>query len=240
MSVPEEIYVLGKQLRLLQPPEGFRTSIDAVLLAAACPAKEGESILDLGCGIGTAGLCVLTRIPGVNLTGIDIQGNHIDLAIQNAAANHLSDQCTFNISDIRDYTSDRFNHVICNPPYLESGAHLRSPSQEKATAKGLEDAALQDWLNCGHRNLKSGGSLTIIHRADHTDKIIHALGRRFGALQIIPLWPKAGQTAKRVIIRAIKDRKSPATLHAGLTLHQNNGEYTKEAENVLRNAEALF
>lgn len=243
MSSTQEIYVLNKRLKLRHSAAGFKTSIDSVLLAAACPAKAGDHVLDMGCGVGGAGLCVLTRIDGVQLTGVEIQKDHAELARYNAKTNDKGEACEFICSDIRDYNNENtFHHVICNPPYLEAGAHLRSPSIEKATAMGHDDkdVSVKDWIDVAYNAMKSNGSLSMIHRADKTDKIITALGKRFGAVEIIPLWPRQGEDAKRVIIRAIKHRKSPARLHAGLILHDENGEYTEAAEKILRGARALL
>lgn len=246
----DEITVLGGRVKLCHIPGSLKASIDSVLLAASCPAKPGSKILDLGCGVGTAGLCVLNRVENTELTGIDIQDDHIEMAEHNAALNALSERSTFSTQSIMDYvrylegsaTKPYFDHVICNPPYLDAGAHLTSLHAKKQTAIGQseEGAALQDWLDCALRNLKNGGSFTIIHRADHTDKIIQGLGKRFGAIEIIPFWPKSGQPAKRVIIRALKNRQSPAHLHPGLTLHEEDGSYTKETEEILRNAAPLL
>ena len=134
-----------------------------------------------------------------------------------------------------------------NPPYLEGGKHLRSPHPEKATAMGHQESghaentySLKQWIDAAHFNLKSNGSMTIIHRADCVDTILRDMGKRFGAVELIPLWPKLGVNAKRVIIRAIKDRRSPMTLHAGLTLHDEEGEYTPEANDILREAKGLL
>lgn len=248
MQEPEEITVLNKTIRLLQPVDGFRTSLDSVMLAAACPAQGGDHILDLGCGVGGAGLCVLRRVPGTKLTGIDIQADHIDLALRNAALNSMNSRTAFHPQNILDYvklikqenTPPAFDHVILNPPYLEDGTHTPSPRPAKAAAHAHQkEVSLQDWLDAGFYALKSGGSLTIIHRADQSDKIIQGLGKRFGALEIIPLWPRTGQEAKRVIIRARKDRKSPARLHPGLVLHLENGDYTPEADAILRGGAAI-
>jgi tRNA1(Val) A37 N6-methylase TrmN6 len=239
-ETPEEIYVLNRRVRLLQPARGFRTSLDSVMLAAACKAETAENILDLGCGVGGAGFCVLHRVPGARLTGIDIQDDHIDLARSNIALNQMENRARFECMDIRDDIGERFDHVICNPPYMEAGTHTPSPSERKAMAHGHGETILQDWLDAGFRALKSGGSFTIIHRADQADKIILGLGRRFGAVEIIPLWPRQGEQAKRLVIRAIKDRKSPATLHAGLVLHKADGGYTEDTENILRNGAPLL
>lgn len=264
----QEIYVLNKRLKLRHSATGFKTSMDSVLLAAACPAVEGDHILDMGCGVGGAGLCVLTRVAGAKLSGVEIQGEHAELARQNAEANNMAERAEFITADIQGFRREKaFHHIICNPPYLEAGKHLRSPSEEKATAMGgvaytphptsgkaqapnlsypsplakgggvgggIDNPVLKDWIDTAHFCLKSNGSFTMIHRADKIDKIILGMGKRFGALEIIPLWPKAGQDAKRVIVRAIKDRKTPTSLKAGLILHNEDGSYTDRTEHILR------
>ena len=236
MASLEPIYVLDKRVQLLQTAAGFRTSIDSVLLAAACPAKKGDHVLDMGCGVGSAGLCVLWRVPGVKLTGVEIQRESAELAAQNAALNGMADRCAFIQSDIRAFRGLGFNQVICNPPFLEAGTHNASPSESLAIARGHADAelTLKHWADAAHKALKSGGGFTMIHRADHTDKIVQALGARFGAVEIIPLWPHTGEAAKRVIVRAVKGRKTGCNLHPGLILHQDDGEYTPAAQDILR------
>ncbi len=238
---PDEIHVLDHRVRLLQPRGGFRTSLDSVMLAAACPVQSGETLLDLGCGVGGAGFCVLARISGAHLTGVDIQPDHIDLAVKNIALNDMKERASFITGDIRSLSVKEFDHVICNPPYLDAGTHTPSPSAPKATAlyHAKEDRSVKDWVEAGFRNLKNGGSFTVIHRADHTDRIVQSFGKKFGAVEIIPLWPRTGEAAKRVIIRALKNRKTPAKIHAGLVLHNADGSYTEQADKVLRGGEAI-
>jgi tRNA1(Val) A37 N6-methylase TrmN6 len=233
-----KIHLLDKQLQLEQPTGGFQTSIDAVLLAAACPVKAGQSVLDLGCGVGAAGLCVAKRVPDIVLTGVELLEREASLARDNAKTNGFA--ANIMCTDIRDYEGERVDHVICNPPYLEDGAHLKSPDSAKASAMGHDETMLEDWIAAAHRNVKSKGSFTMIHRADMLDKILIALGKKFGATEIIPLWPKEGREAKRIIIRTYKDRKSPLKLHAGLLLHKENGDYTAPAEEILRQIRPLY
>tara|TARA_B100001989_G_scaffold92681_1_gene64533 strand:- start:3721 stop:4467 length:747 start_codon:yes stop_codon:yes gene_type:complete len=241
------IHVLDKKLALRQAPQGFRTSLDSIMLAASCPAKSGQSILDLGCGVGSAGLCVLWRVKDTTLTGIDIQGDHIEISKENAALNHMNDRTTFTQGDIRTLETTKADHIICNPPYQESGKHLQSPSSAKATAIGHinEDITLQDWITCAFNHIKGQGSLTLIHEAGRLDDILHALyskngGKRFGNIEIFPLWPKDSTPAKRAIIRAWKHKKSESIIHNGLILHNEDGSYTREADNILRDGKALF
>lgn len=248
MNTPQEIHVLDKKLRLLQPTHGFRTSMDTVLLAAACQAQAGENILDLGCGVGAAGLCVLWRVPDARLTGLDIQAAHIDLARQNAALNSRQFHAQFIVGDVRDWAVHRdhykpeFDHVLCNPPFLEAGTYTASPREERACALGHDgqaDIELKTWIDAAFYNLKSNGCLTLIHRADHLDKILLALVPRFGGMEIIPLWPRAGEAAKRVIVRAVKNSHAPCTMHPGLVLHEADGAYTQNADALLRTGVAL-
>jgi tRNA1(Val) A37 N6-methylase TrmN6 len=98
---------------------------------------------------------------------------------------------------------------------------------------------VQDWVDAGFHNLKPGGSLTLIHRADYTDKILQALGRKFGAVEIIPLYPKAEREAVRVIIRAVKDRRTPARICPAIVLHEESGTYTHAADAILRDGAAI-
>jgi tRNA1(Val) A37 N6-methylase TrmN6 len=241
MTQPEEIFVLDRRVRLLQPPGGFRTSLDSVMLAAACPAQAGERVLDMGTGVGGAAFCVLARVPGAAVTGVEVQSLYHGLAVRNIALNGAEGRADFILADIRDFEAEApFDHVICNPPYLDAGTHTRSPDEGRSIALGHRDEAMgvKDWIDAGFRLLKSNGTLAVIHRADTVDKIVAALGRRFGATEIIPLWPRAGENAKRVIVRAVRDRRSPATLRAGIVLHEGEG-YTAAAERILRDAQAI-
>ncbi len=241
------IHVLNRSLSLLQAPEGFRTSMDSVMLAAACPIKPEQTVLDLGCGVGSAGLCVLKRVPQTQLTGIDIQNDHIELSRKNAINNNMEERTSFLCADIRnDLEIATFDHIICNPPYKRAGAHKHSPSPSKAQAMGhLEDSSnLQSWITRAWHHIKGQGSLTIVHEAEQADSIIHALysengRRRFGAVEIIPLYPKADTPAKRVLIRAYKHKKAGTTIHPGIIMHEADGSYTKKANDILRHMASL-
>lgn len=237
-----EIHVLNHKVRLLQPEKGFRTSLDSVFLAAACPAGAGDRVLDMGSGVGGASFCLLWRVPGCHVTGVEIQEGHATMARANILLNQREGRAEFIASDIAAYRSvTPYDHVICNPPYLEAGTYTPSVSEERALALGHEgrETTLQDWIDAGFTHLRSGGSLTLIHRADMTDKIITGLGKRFGAVEIIPLYPRTGEEAKRVIVRAVKDRRSPARLHAGLILHNADGSYTAAADAILRDGSPI-
>lgn len=241
---PPDVYVLKGRLRVNQPEKGgLRTSLDTVMLAAACLAKPGDHILDLGCGVGAAGLCVLARVPGTTLSGVDIDPDLINLAKQNAEVNGVRDASKFWVADVLDpafAVAELVDHVICNPPYLRAGTYTISPDETRARALGHQgrDADLEKWLRAAHRVLKSRGTLTIIHRADYLDQILAGLGPRFGATEIIPLWPRAGADAKRVIVRTVKDRQASVTLRAGIILHEGQ-DWSEDARAILEDMISL-
>lgn len=245
MTDTKSITLLNGRVKLNVTAGDFQPGLDSVMLAAACPAKRGHHVLDLGCGIGSAGLCLAARVPDIHLSGIDVQPHMIERAKENAALNNI-ENVTFTNACISAYLTPengtpQFDHIICNPPFLQNGNHIPSPHQSRAIANAhMDETSLSDWIKAAFNLLKSGGSFTIIHRADHLDQIIAALGKSFGATEIIPLWPKSGVQAKRVIIRTIKHRQSPATIHYGLVLHKSDGEYTIEANDILNGETGLF
>lgn len=244
-EVVENTILRGK-LKLLQPKVGFHAAIDTVFLAAAVPVKDRQHVLDIGCGVGSAGLSVTLRNNTIQLTGIDIQQELIDLALQNAALNDMSDRCRFfqgTVLTDKNVPDNAFHSVMMNPPYQEAGTHVPSPKKIKAFSHGEDasGAALTDWVKYAHRKLKQGGFLTMIHRADRLDDVILSLTSRrwFGSLVIYPLYPHAGENARRVIVRARKERYAAATLKSGMVIHEKNGTYTSDAEKILGAAEVI-
>lgn len=213
--------------------------------AFAGVAKQWK-MLDIGCGVGTIGLCVLARNKSISLTGLDIQAELIDLARQNALLNGVEDQSRFfhgSLLNEKLIEDNQFNVVVMNPPYMESGTHTPSPEKIKAAShgEGASGASLADWVKYAHRKLKQGGHLSIIHRADRLDDVILELEKKnwFGSVVVYPMWSHTGEDAKRVIIQARKERYAPLILKAGIVIHCEDGKYTKEADAVLSDAAAI-
>lgn len=235
--------LLDGRVRLRQPARGYRAAIDPVFLAAAVPARAGERVIDLGCGAGAAALCLLTRVAGVEVTGLELQGEMARLAAANAELNGLSARFRVLQGDIlappADLEPGFFDRVMLNPPYLAAAAGRPAESPARATATREGEARLADWLRTAIRLLRPKGSLAVIHRADRLDAILAACRGQVGDVRIFPLWSAAGQPAKRVVVTAQKAVATPLTLTAGLVLHGAGGGFTPAAEAVLRGAEGL-
>ena len=240
-AAPKEISedrFLGGRLVVRQFRDGFRAGLDAVMLAAAVPATAGDEVLELGSGAGTASLCLAARVPGARITGTDIESDLVGLANGNATANAMGERVVFVTVDVLDLPADMrrdFDHVICNPPFHDAAGET---SPDAARALALQDVgALADWLTVGMKRTISGGTFTTILRADRLGEALAALPET--GVRIFPLWPHAGELAKRVIVQVKKGARSPLALLHGLVLHAGDGTYTAEADAVLRGEAVL-
>ncbi len=224
---------LDGRLIVRQPVKGFRAGLDAVMLAAAVEAKAGETLLELGAGAGTASLCLAARVGDCAITGIEIDPALVELANANAAANGMEARVHFIRGNALDPPKQDFDHVFANPPFHEGE---RSPDEMRARA--LQDEGhLADWLRAGLRRTKSNGTFTAILSASRLGEALNAVPHR-GA-QVIPLWPRAGEEAKRAILRIRKGSRARLSFLHGLVLHLADGRYTREAEAVLRGLKSI-
>jgi len=234
--------ILGGRVVLRQPAAGYRAAIDPVLLAAAVPAKAGAHVLELGCGAGAAALSLAARMPDVRVTGLERDPEMARLCQANIDANAMGDRATVFAGDLLDpppqIASGGFDHVMANPPYLEPARADVSPDPGRRAANAEGGATLTDWVAAALAAVKRKGWITLIHRADRLDTLIAAFAGQAGGLTFLPLWPKAGVSAKRVIIRARKGVQSPSVMLPGLILHENSG-YTAATEAILRDAAPL-
>ena len=226
---------LDGRVKVTQSESGFRSGLDAVMLAAAVPAVAGQAALELGAGAGTASLCLAARVSGLSITGVERDENLVALARDNAAANSV--ECTFVAADIFALPAELkrdFDQVFANPPFHGEGQ--TSPDAARAAAL-MDGGQLCDWLKLGLQRTVSGGFFTAILRADRLPEALAALPEK--GVSVFPLWPKTGAAAKRVIVQARKGSRSPFSLLTGLVLHRQDGSWTDEAEAVLRRGSAL-
>jgi len=227
-------------LRLRQPKSGHRAGHDAMLLAAATPARPGDRVVDFGAGVGAAGLAVARRVAGIGLVLVEIDAGLAELARGNAAANGLladvmvldvtSDASTFAAAGLLPDSADV---VLMNPPFNDQARHRASPDKAREIAHVATPATLASWVHASRRILKSGGVLSLIWRADGLAEVLAALDRGFGSLAILPVHGDPAAPAIRVLIRAIKGGRAPAELHPALMLNDESALPNKEVQAIL-------
>jgi tRNA1(Val) A37 N6-methylase TrmN6 len=240
---------LGGRISVLQPKQGHRSGSDAVWLAASVEARAGERVLDVGAGVGVAGLCLLARTPELEVTAVEMESGLCALAAENAVRNDVAGRFKVIEADItapvealaaKGLTREGYAHVIANPPYHIAGTVRPAPDESRAFAHVMGDGALEDWMRFLASMAAPKGCLTLIHRPDSLTMLLKLLERRFGDVAVFPLYPRAGEAATRIILRGRKgSRRGGVTLLQGLVLHEPDGCYTPKVEAVLREGEAL-
>lgn len=239
---------LGGQLQILQTKRGSRAGVDAVFLAAACPARAGERVLELGAGSGVVSLAIARRVDGVSAAGVEIDPGLCDLANRNAERNGLANRADFHCGDVTGPASplmaeglapDSFDHAVANPPFHVAANVRLSPDAALRRAHALEDGALERWIKSMAVFVKPGGSATIIHRADALPELLRYCANRFGALTVFPLFPRRGEPASRIMLQGRKGSRAPMSLLPGLVLHEGNNTFTPSARAILRDGGRL-
>lgn len=236
---------LGGRVRLWQPRAGYRAGVDPVLLAASVPARDGQSVLELGCGAGAAIQCLMARVPGLRATGVELQPAYAALARRNADQNA---DCVVVEADLtalpQELRQKQYDQVIANPPYYRSGAHSPASDAGRQIALG-ENTPLDHWIDIAARRLAPRGYLHMIQKADRLPDMLSACSGRLGSVEVLPLSPRANRAAELVILRARKGGRAAFRLHAPLVLHagdkhiEDGESYTPLVSAVLRDGTAL-
>ena len=236
---------LGGRLHVLQPRRGSRAATDPVLLAASVPARAGQTVLELGCGVGVASLCLGFRVAGLRLAGLELQPAYATLARENAARNGIAMEVhEGDLTAMPAALRGSFDHVIANPPYYPPGSGTGAADPGRETAM-REATPLSAWIEAGIRRLAPRGMLTLILGADRLPAALAALDDRMGSCRVLPLAARQGRAAGRLIIQSKKGGRGPFTLLAPLILHDgathdgDRDSLSRAAAALLRDAGAL-
>jgi tRNA1(Val) A37 N6-methylase TrmN6 len=232
---------------LRQPLRGHRFGHDAILLAAATSGSAGDHAVELGAGVGAAGLALAQRITGLAVTLVDIDPALTALARHNAERNGVADRVRAVCLDVAapeaafataGLAAEAADSVLMNPPF--NPADNPSPEPARRQAHIAPGDSLRQWVSGAARLLRSSGALTLIWRADGLADVLAALASKFGAFSLLPVYGKPGAPAIRIIVRAIKGGRAALTLHPGLLLTDAQGRPTDAAEAVLRRSATLL
>lgn len=228
---------LDRRLLIDQPRRGFRAGHDSVLLASAVPARGGQSVLELGSGVGVASLCLAARIADVHILGVESDPDLVALANGNAARNGFGNNARFVVGDARDFASPEasFDHVFFNPPFHPASGQVSTDASRDRAMRDVDDALVQ-WTAHAATLVRDNGSVTVIMRAD---RVAEWLTKVRGAIRVTPLLARAGEPPKRVIATLTPGGEAGVVTKPPLALHQDDGKPTEAAEAILRHGAAL-
>jgi tRNA1(Val) A37 N6-methylase TrmN6 len=239
-----EDFLLGGRVKIQQPAQGYRIAIDPILLAASIAVQPGETVLDVGAGVGAASLCLAARVADCRVVGLEIQRSAVRLAAENIALNNMRERVEVLYGDLQSppprLAAGTFAHVMTNPPYLEASRANPHALHGKNLSHVETSVSLEQWAKFCLLMARPKGTITFVHRADRLDAILAYFYGKLGDIIIFPLWPGDGKPAKRVLVRGRKNAHGLLTLSSGLVLHQGEGKYSLQAEDILRNGAPLI
>ena len=238
---------LGGRLTITQPAKGFRAGLDSVLLGAAVGHPAG-TILDLGAGAGTAAFVALAHHPALIATLVESDPALTELAVANIATNGLAARADVLGMDLTasgrarasaGLAADSFVSVIANPPFFTTGRGTRA-SARGAAARHMTADQLDLWIKTAATHAAPGGEVIFIHTADALPALLQGFTARFGGITLLPLLPREGEPAHRLLIRGIKGSRAPLTLLASRAMHTPAGRHFRpEFEAIFRGDDRL-
>lgn len=221
------------RLIVTQSREGYRFSIDAVLLAAVVGLKPGETALDLGTGCGIIPLILACRYPHARIHAIEVQSELAELAKKNVADNQMEDRIVVACADLRTMNgiahAAPFDWVVSNPPYHRARGGRINPNNQRALARHEIMVDLQHLLACSRRTLRTGGRFAIIYTADRLTDLM--VGMRQAGIE--PKWVRAvhagrGEEAKLVLVKGTMAGRPGMQIARPLIIYQPDGRYSDE------------
>ncbi|WP_417910905.1 tRNA1(Val) (adenine(37)-N6)-methyltransferase [Candidatus Electronema sp. PJ] len=223
------------QLICRQHREGYRFSVDAVLLAHFCCPAAQDKVLDLGCGCGVIDLILCHRFPGLHLTGLELQPALAELARSNAEANYFHHRFAVQQGDLRQISQfippESFDLVVSNPPYHRAGSGRLSQADECALARHELTANPDSVLTAAAFAVKNRGTVCCIYPAERLAVVLAALMRRQltpKRLQPVYSYPEDSQ-ARLVLLEAVKNGGEGLHLLPPLYIYQHkHGPYSPD------------
>lgn len=238
---------LGGRLVVSQPEKGFRAGLDSVLLGASVRV-DTRRLLDLGAGVGTASLVALSDLTDLAATLVEIDPATAAIAALNLEANGFSGRGRVIALDVAargkvraaaGLPADHYDTVIANPPFFDPGAGS-APSAARSTARHMPPDALDLWVRAAATHAAPEAEVVFIHAAASLPLLLPAFMARFGAVTVLPLAPRDGEAASRVLVRGIKGSRAPFTLLAGRILHEPEGRaFRPEFDAIFRGSARL-
>lgn len=234
---PEETFdtLFDGRLKIRQKKEGYRFSIDALLLSHFAELRPKDRVIDLGTGCGVIPLILIFRRKAEAVIGVEVQPSLAELARQNVSLNRFSSKIEIWERDFKDLAGERgiFDCVLCNPPYRRMGSGRVNPQEEKALARHEINATLEDVLRAAHHLLKNKGRFCSIYPASRTADLFQGL-RRFHLepKRVQFVHSRSQEDARLVLVEALKEGKTQIKVLSPFILYDSQNQYTVQGREL--------
>jgi tRNA1Val (adenine37-N6)-methyltransferase len=230
--------ILRGRVRLFQPANGYRFSLDPLFLADFVVSNAEDRVLDLGGGCGVIPLVLFCTKPFRYAVGVEIQERLYQLACRNAQINDACSRVRFIHGDLRTapglLMDEQFEVVISNPPYRKVGEGRLNPDPEKALARHEVECSLNDLAGAFRATMQPGGRVYLIHQAERRKEVVDALSRQ-GLYPYRLRWILAREdgTPIRFLMEARADSVHTIEEMSPLIVHTPLGEFTPEVQRIV-------
>jgi tRNA1Val (adenine37-N6)-methyltransferase len=225
-----------------QHKDGYRFSIDSVLLAHFVRLKKEELLLDLGAGCGVLGFILLYRACDFikKLTAFELQEGLADLARGNVLTNSCQDTMDVVRGDLRCieryFSAGGFSSVVCNPPFYTSGSGRKSANDEALIARHQVGCNLREILHAANYVLKNRGRFFLVYPAELLAALIARLSKTGFAvkrMQLVYSYPEKEGTARLVLLEALKNGGDGMRVESPLYIYsEKDGEYSEVVQKM--------
>lgn len=237
---------------LVQPKDGHRAGMDAMMLAATVPTDFTGTVADFGAGAGAAGLAVIARCPSARAVLVEREPAMAEFArrtLRHAGNAAMASRAGVVVTDVtltgkrrtEAGLADRaFDFVIMNPPF-NMRDDRSSPNPLRRAAHVMDGDIFEPWLRTAAAVVKPRGGLAIIARPQSLETILTALTGRFGNARILPIHPRIDAAAIRIVVRAVRAARGALSLEPPLILHQTGSDrFSARADDINNGRASLF
>lgn len=229
--------LFGGRLRIRQSRAGYRFSMDAVVIAHHADIHAADRVLDLGTGCGVIALIIARLHPDTTVFGVEIQKDQADIAAENVLDNGLGTRVTILHQDLKTLSPPRTDGavdvVICNPPHIEKSCGRINVNDGHAVSRHEITITLDELMAVAEKMLTPSGRLIMIYPAERLADLLDRM-RAYGIepKKMTILHTKADANAKRVLIEGVKGGRPGLKISKPLIIHNDDGTYTKAAQQI--------
>lgn len=235
-TLPEETLddLTVGDLKILQAKNGYRFSIDPVLLSAFIPSLENARVVDLGTGNGIIPLLLSSRQEAQSITGVELQPGMVERAKRSVQLNGLEESIQIVQGDIRvlpeELCAGGFDIVTANPPYRNQDSGRVAPDNERAMARHELAGGIDDFLRTAAVLLNSGGGFYIVYLAERLAELLSGMRCfRLEPKRLRMVYSREGAPARMVLVEGRKDGNPGMIVEAPLVVYLGEGrDYSEE------------